>query len=375
MKDLKTIIESIIETSRTNDEIAQNFLSIIEPIIETSRTNDERAQKFFLIEKKILSILNFRDLFEELLSEIREKFDVPYVWLSLIEKSELSSLIQSLKSSNIIKQHLNLVNRDTFTRLVGNTMKPILVNNNLKPYFELFSRHTKYAIKSLAITPISFDDEIIGSLNQAHIDKSHYHAGLDTSLLEQLAVKVSFCLSNVAAHEELKFLANRDPLTGLLNRRVMEHVLKREFARAIRYGNSLSVAFIDLDDFKGVNDTYGHDRGDDLLKHVAEQLIKISRETDVVARFAGDEFVVILPQTSAENAERLISRLMVYFSKNPLQTGKISIPVSISFGVASTEDKSIMTPLQLLKNADKNLYRTKNQKKKRVASISRRIIR
>jgi diguanylate cyclase (GGDEF)-like protein len=95
-------------------------------------------------------------------------------------------------------------------------------------------------------------------------------------------------------------------------------------------------------------------------------LIEISRETDVVARFAGDEFIVILPQTSAENAERLMSRLMVYFSKNPLQTGKISIPVSISFGVASTEDKSIMTPSQLLKNADQNLYRTKKEKKKAI---------
>jgi len=350
-------IVDILRTLRKNDGKATQKL------FERLSENEEIAQNFFLVEKKILSILNFRDLFEELLSEIREKFDVPYVWLSLIEKSELSSLIRSLESSNILKKYLNLINRSSFTQLVGNTMKPILVNDNLKPYFKLFPRHTKYVIKSLAITPNSFDDEIIGSLNQAHIDKSHYHAGLDTSLLEQLAVKVSFCLSNVAAHEELKFLANRDPLTGLLNRRVMEHVLKREFARAIRYENSLSVAFIDLDDFKGVNDTYGHDRGDDLLKHVAEQLIKISRETDVVARFAGDEFVVILPQTSAENAERLISRLMVYFSKNPLQTGKISIPVSISFGVASTEDKSIITPLQLLKNADKNLYRIKNKRK------------
>jgi len=336
----------------------------LKSFIERLRENEEIAQKFFMVEKKILSILNFRDFFEELLSEIREKFKVPYVWLSLIKKSELSSLIQSLESSNIIKQHLNLVNKDTFARLVGNTMKPILVNDNLKPYFKLFPRHTKYVIKSLAITPISFDGEIIGSLNQADISKSRFHAGLDTSLLEHLSVKVSLCLSNVAAHEKLKFLASRDPLTGLLNRRVMEHVLKREFARAIRYENSLSVAFIDLDDFKVVNDTYGHDRGDDLLKHVAEQLIKISRETDVVARFAGDEFVVILPQTSAENAERLMSRLMIYFSENPLQTGKIAIPASISFGVASTEDKSIRTPLQLLRNADKNLYRTKKQKKK-----------
>jgi diguanylate cyclase (GGDEF)-like protein len=245
-------------------------------------------------------------------------------------------------------------------------MKPILVNSNLKPYYKLFPRHTKYVINSLAITPISLDGEIIGSMNQADMSKSRFHPGLDASLLEHLAVKMSLCLSNVAAHERLKFLANRDPLTGLLNRRVLEAVLTREFARAIRYKNSLAVAFIDIDDFKGVNDTYGHDRGDDLLNHVAEQLMKISRETDVVVRFAGDEFVVILPQTSAKNAKQLMSRLMEYFSKNPLRTDKITIPASISFGVASTEDKSIRTPLQLIKNADQNLYLTKKQKKKAI---------
>lgn len=352
MKDLQPIIERL----RTNEKIYKKNE-------ETYRKNEKIAQNFFLVEKKILSILNFRDLFEELLSEIKEKLNVPYVWLSIIEKSELSNLIQSLESSNILKKHLNLISRSEFSQLVGNTMKPILINSNLKPYFKLFPRHTKYIINSLAITPISLDGEIIGSMNQADISNSRFHPGLDPSLLERLAVKMSLCLSNVAAHERLKFLANRDPLTGLLNRRVMEAILAREFTRAIRYKSSLSIAFIDIDDFKSVNDTYGHDRGDDLLNHVAEQLTKISRETDVVARFAGDEFVVILPQTSAKNAKQLMSRLMGYFSKNPLKTDTITIPASISFGVASTEDKSIRTPLQLIKNADQNLYMTKKQKK------------
>ena len=357
---MKDSIVDILRILRQKDEEATQKL------FDWLSNNEEIAQNFFLVEKKILSILNFKALFEELLSEIREKFNVPYVWLSIIEKSELSDLIQSLESSNILRKHLNLINRSTFEQLVGNTMKPILVNSNLKPYFKLFPRHTKYVINSLAITPISFDGEIIGSMNQADISKSRFHSGLDPSLLEHLAVKMSLCLSNVAAHERLKFLANRDPLTGLLNRRVMEAVLTREFVRANRYENSLAVVFIDIDDFKGVNDTYGHDCGDDLLNHVAEQLMKISRETDVVARFAGDEFVVILPQTSATNAKQLMSRLVEYFSTNPLKTDKITVPVSISFGVASTEDKSIRTPLQLIKNADQNLYLTKRQKKKAI---------
>lgn len=334
----------------------------LKSIFERLKTNEEIARRFHTVETKILSILNFVDLFETLLTSIMKEFKVPYVWLSLIKNSELTSLLQSQESSDILKERLNLINRNTFIKLVGNNSKPILANKNLKPYFKFLPKTRKYLIKSIAVVPIFLDGEIVGSLNQADISPSRFQPDLDTSLLEHLAVKVSLCLSNVAAHEKLRLLANRDPLTGLFNRRVMEDILKREFARAIRYKKSLSVIFIDLDDFKNVNDTYGHDQGDDLLKYVAEQLIKMSREIDVVARFAGDEFVVILPETSSENAEHLMSRFVLYLSKHPLKKGKISIAAAISFGVASTEDKSIKDPLQLLKKADKKLYRLKKQK-------------
>ena len=334
----------------------------LKSIFERLKTNEEIARRFHTVETKILSILNFVDLFETLLTSIMKEFKVPYVWLSLIKNSELTDLLQSQESSDILKERLNLINRNTFIKLVGNNTKPILANKNLKPYFKIFPKTRKYLIKSIAVVPIFLDGEIVGSLNQADISPSRFQPGLDTSLLEHLTVKVSLCLSNVAAHEKLRSLANRDPLTGLFNRRVMEDILKREFARAIRYKKSLSVIFIDLDDFKNVNDTYGHDQGDDLLKYIAEQLIKMSREIDVVARFAGDEFVVILPETSSENAENLMSRFVLYLSKHPLKKGKISIAAAISFGVASTEDKSIKDPLQLLKKADKKLYRLKKQK-------------
>jgi diguanylate cyclase (GGDEF)-like protein len=340
----------------------QETINDINFIIERLRVNEEIANKFFMVETKILSILNFRDLFEVLLSEIMEQFDVSHAWISVIKKGELSKLIKSLGSSDTLKEHLNRIDRTKFTALVGSGMNPVLVNSNLEPYFKLFPRGKKYDIKSIAVCPISLDGKVVGSLNLADISEVRFQPGLDTVFLEHISVKVSLCLSNVAAHEKLKFLAYHDPLTGLLNRRVLEDVLKREFIRAVRYKNSLSVAFIDLDDFKRVNDTYGHTRGDDLLKHMAKQLMNMCRETDVVARFAGDEFVIILPETSRENAENLISRLTKNLSEHPLKRGKTIIPVSFSFGLASTEDKSIKSHQQLLKKADRQLYRAKSKK-------------
>jgi diguanylate cyclase (GGDEF)-like protein len=334
-------------------------------LLETLKKNEEIANKFHEIEIKILAILNFTDLFEVLLTEIKEKFQVPYVWLTFIEAGEVPYLIGQIETSTILKAHLNIVPQDIFYGLMRNSTKPLLVNDNLKPFFKLLPPHRKCFMKSMAIAPIMIDGRIIGSLNQADFSHARFSPDIDTSLLERLAIKVSLCLANVIAHEKLKFLAYHDPLTGLLNRRVMESILKREFQRARRYNTHLSLVFLDVDDFKGTNDTYGHDIGDQLLAYLSRQLCLMVRESDVVARFAGDEFVIILPETPDEHAIDLMIRIQAHFQANPLNTKDDAIPVSISFGVSSNQNKKIANTTDLLKEADNALYQMKAVRKKK----------
>jgi diguanylate cyclase (GGDEF)-like protein len=161
-------------------------------------------------------------------------------------------------------------------------------------------------------------------------------------------------------------MAYHDPTTGLLNRRVVETVLAREFSRARRYGTPLTVAFIDLDDFKVINDRYGHDAGDKTLRHLSERLLLLSRECDVVARYAGDEFILILPQTGAAAGERMVERIRDYLCAQPMPWMTELITVRFSYGIGSTADPDLPDWQALLKRADQNLLTAKAKKNGRL---------
>jgi len=331
-------------------------------LFDRLQKNEEIARKFQKIEIKILSIYNFKDLFEVLLTEIQNQFGVPYVWISLIDGNEVSTLVQTLATSKILRARMSVIDREIFADLLGDRPKPLLINEKLDAYFQLLPPNRSYLIRSMAVTPISLYGKVIGSFNQADFSKERFQPQLDTSLLDQLAIKVSLCLSNVVAHEKLQFMAFYDPLTGLLNRRVMESILEREFFRAQRYQTPLSVAFIDVNDFKQINDTLGHDAGDELLKYLASLLVEMSRQSDVATRFAGDEFVLICPETPANSAVTMLNRLQSYIFDHPLVLKGNIMPFSISYGIASTEDKRIFDSNGLLKSADEALYQMKNSK-------------
>lgn len=336
----------------------------IRDLVNRIKENEKIASRFQKVENKILSILNFKDFFDALLSEIMEVFKVPYVWLTFIEDCETARMImQSACDSEYLNERVNLISSSQFKGLLGESLTPLLVNTDLKPYFRMLPENRKYLIRSMAISPITLDGEIIGSINQGDSDQSRFDPEYDTSLLEQLAVKVSICLSNVTAHEKLLFLACHDPLTGLLNRRVMTTVLKREFNRAKRYSSCLSMVFIDLDDFKKVNDLHGHDAGDSLLRFVAKSLMEMTREIDVVARFAGDEFIILLPETDPVMAAAMLERIRKFFVDTPLVYENTFLNASISFGIAATNDPEIKDSDEFLKMADKNLYTVKNKRK------------
>lgn len=154
-----------------------------------------------------------------------------------------------------------------------------------------------------------------------------------------------------------------DPLTGVGTRRVLEKVLNAELARSIRYGRPFSVAIVDIDNFKQINDSTGHDVGDTVLQHLAKIMQQSVRKTDVIARFGGDEFVILMPETKLNDAVEMLERL-----RNEVRS--ISLPnirsVTISCGVAEWDGSAADTAEIILKRADAALYEAKHAGRNRV---------
>lgn len=246
----------------------------IDSLLTTLRHNEKIARKLFDIENRILGTTQFGDLFGSLLSEIETQFEIPHVWLTLVHAEALTCLITGLQQAPHTRGHLVIIDQPTFSALVGYSASPLLLNAELDRYAPLVPPTLTSSLGSLAIVPIHFEGRIVGSFNQGDIARDRFGPDKDTFFLRQLAVKVSICLANVMAHEQLRLLATRDPLTALGNRRELETILHREFERSRRQGQPLAVLFLDCDDFKQVNDTHGHEAGDAYLHHVACEMSK-----------------------------------------------------------------------------------------------------
>ena len=159
---------------------------------------------------------------------------------------------------------------------------------------------------------------------------------------------------------ELEEEARRDALTGVYNRAHLDQILAREFENSKRHRWPLSVAFADLDDFKSINDRFGHQAGDRILQTTARILRHNTRETDLIARYGGEEFVVVLPATDADTAHHICERIVQAFQTTPHEVGSAQAVVTISIGCATHGSQTAFTDIAaLLKAADQALYTAK----------------
>ncbi len=170
--------------------------------------------------------------------------------------------------------------------------------------------------------------------------------------------------SIIESRKILAYQASHDPLTGILNRQAILDRFKNEISRAERHDEPLAVGMCDIDNFKLVNDTYGHQTGDDVLREFAKTLSSCLRKYDSVGRIGGEEFLVITPMKSEINSTPIFDRLCAQISKNKISTRSGALPVTMSIGVAYATIGDTVD--ETMEAADKALYRAKDQGRNQV---------
>jgi diguanylate cyclase (GGDEF)-like protein len=209
-------------------------------------------------------------------------------------------------------------------------------------------------------------DQVIGMIS-AQTYQTYDYTPEDQQILEMLAAYSAIAINNARLFAEVRRLAITDSLTGVFNRRYFFTSIQNEFRRSERYGHPLSMMMLDLDHFKAINDTYGHDIGDEIIKEVSQFCQDNIRKLDILARYGGDEFVILLPETNLNHATELAERLRGMIESQSIQIGEMLFQMTISIGVTGIRDESVKME-DFLKNVDQALYAAKEAGRNTVRS-------
>jgi diguanylate cyclase (GGDEF)-like protein len=242
---------------------------------------------------------------------------------------------------------------DTFAGHVMRTGEPLLINSPQPQKIK-----TAYLVHALIYVPLRIYGRVIGVLGVDH-RQQHIFSKHELQLTQALADYAGIAIQNARTYREMQVLAVTDSLTSLLNRRHFFELAGREFDRARRYRHPLSALMTDIDRFKQFNDRYGHATGDQVLRSVAKLCRKSLRDIDIIGRYGGEEFAVILPETGVEAAWHAAERLRRSVAAMQIETdhGRLSVTLSVGVAAATPDCPNLQT---LVERADAAMYLAKD---------------
>lgn len=254
---------------------------------------------------------------------------------------------------------------------VAKHRQPLIVNHVKEDprFLDKIDKTLQFVTRDILCAPLISRGRAIGVIEMVNSTKEHGFSEMDLDIIQVLVNPAAVAIENAYLFQKTQQLTIQDDLTKLYNARHLSYCLETELRRAMRNAWHLAVIFLDLDGFKGVNDTYGHLQGSQCLIDIGEIVKDSARETDIVGRYGGDEFMLILPQTDEEGAiivgERIRDRVEAY--------NKVDVPMTASIGLSVYPDHG-HTKEQLIRQADKAMYRVKEQGKNGILSASNLVI-
>lgn len=280
----------------------------------------------------------------------------------LNEKSRELAFCESSGLTHWEMQNIKFTVGEGVAGWVAKHKKPVLIADVREDARFKVVEDQKRKMVSMISAPLMVKNRVIGVVSLTTRDESHLFDQDELELVVLMSAHISLALENNRLYE----ISVMDGLTNVYNRRYLEQRLSEEVAYSKRYSKPLTVVMLDIDFFKNLNDTYGHQAGDYVLVTVSGLLTEALREYDIVARYGGEEFAVILPTTPKQKGASIAERLRVSIAEHNFEFKGEEISTSISLGVACFPDNGD-TPDSLIAAADKALYRSKESGRNQVS--------
>ncbi len=363
-------------------ELDQNLLQVLDLLsnqaaiaINNARTYEAEKKQRKLAQalqqtgRAIQSSLDLDVVLDQILNQISTAIEYDSANLILIEEGVARTVRQHGFQEQDDDETNPSVNRfdisrfSTFERMIE-TKQPLIIPDVTTSQEWIKTDGTKDVL-SWAGAPILISDQVIGFLSLNNYHKNYFN-GEHAELLTAFASQASIAIENARLHKEIQDQAITDPLTNILNRRGLERWGQYEIERAKRFGSSLSAIFFDLDDFKKINDTYGHDAGDDILREVVNCCQRVIRKIDIFSRIGGEEFLIILPETPMPIAFHVAERIRKNVAGETFKVNSTQLKITISLGVVEL-NAEMETLSDLINSADQYMYRAKQSGRNQTA--------
>ncbi len=245
---------------------------------------------------------------------------------------------------------------------VAKTGQPVLIPNakdNLKFSTEIEEKILSYP-KTILAVPVVNKKKTIGVLEMVNKEDGTPFNSKDLELLVKLVDQAAIAIERSFLYQQMSDLVVTDDLTKLFNYRYLEQTLDIELRRSQRYKSEISLVFLDIDHFKAVNDSHGHQAGSQVLIELGKVLIESLRDVDIIARYGGDEFVIVLPETSVDTTHHIVKRLQKNIREFKfLKKRGLKVKLTVSFGIAGYP-RNAKNKEDLIKAADNAMYFAKN---------------
>ena len=343
----------------------------LKTLLHEARQNEEKMRRFDQLERLLIGAGSLLELVRLLLTEYKLAFGLDVVTLALLDRDHEATRILEGGLGEVCSGLTLMPSPAPLEALYRESRLPFVGAFSVADHQSFFNAQPG-AIASVALLPLMRQGELIGSLHFGSADLDRYRAGCATDFLERLAQIIAICLESALTQERLKLAGLTDGLTGVQNRRYFEHRCLVEVSQARRYRHPLACMFLDIDKFKRVNDGYGHQTGDEVLRRVAHVIQSQLRAGDTIARYGGEEFVVLLPRSELHHSRQIAERIRRSIEDTQIEapSGQL-IKVTISIGLsmlaaAPTSEPQSTLAEGLVAAADQALYQAKNGGRNRV---------